>query len=53
MKHNKIIPSLWFSTDSGNISIVVEYYKNIFGNDFEEGGIVPHGHFSEQLTLAL
>ncbi|MDD4730161.1 MAG: hypothetical protein PHN55_15595, partial [Dysgonamonadaceae bacterium] len=39
----KIIPSLWFSADSGNISKVVEYYKNIFGNNFEEGDIISLG----------
>jgi predicted 3-demethylubiquinone-9 3-methyltransferase (glyoxalase superfamily) len=43
MNHNKIIPSLWYSTSSGNISNVVEYYKNIFDKDFEEGNIIPLG----------
>ena len=43
MKTNKIIPSLWFCTEKGNISVVVEYYKNIFGNDLEAGGIMPLG----------
>jgi len=43
MNHNKIIPSLWFSADSGNISKIVEYYKNIFGNNFEEGDIISLG----------
>ena len=43
MNRNKIIPSLWFRTDGGNILKVVEYYKNIFGNDFEEGEIMPLG----------
>lgn len=41
MNLNKIIPSLWFNTESGNISEILEYYKNIFGNDFETGVIVP------------
>jgi predicted enzyme related to lactoylglutathione lyase len=41
MTSNKIIPSLWFTADSGNISNVMEYYKNIFGTDFEAGQIVP------------
>jgi predicted 3-demethylubiquinone-9 3-methyltransferase (glyoxalase superfamily) len=43
MNRFKIIPSFWFSTDGGNISKVVEYYKNIFGNDLEEGSIMPLG----------
>jgi predicted 3-demethylubiquinone-9 3-methyltransferase (glyoxalase superfamily) len=43
MNHNKIIPSLWYSTSSGNISNVVGYYKNIFDKDFEEGNIIPLG----------
>jgi predicted 3-demethylubiquinone-9 3-methyltransferase (glyoxalase superfamily) len=43
MNYHKIIPSLWFSTDDGKISKVVEYYKNIFGNDFDEGDIMPLG----------
>jgi predicted 3-demethylubiquinone-9 3-methyltransferase (glyoxalase superfamily) len=43
MNQNKIIPSLWFNTDGGNISEVVEYYKNIFGSDLEEESIVPLG----------
>jgi len=43
MDQNKIIPSLWFSTEGGNISEVIDYYKNIFGSDFEDGDIVPLG----------
>jgi len=43
MNHDKIIPCIWFNADGGNIAQVVEYYKNIFGNDFEEGDIVPLG----------
>lgn len=43
MNHLKIIPSLWFSADGGKISKVVEYYKNIFGNDLENGSIMPLG----------
>jgi predicted 3-demethylubiquinone-9 3-methyltransferase (glyoxalase superfamily) len=49
MNHNKIIPSLWFCTDGGFISTVVEYYKTVFGGDLEEGAIMnlgetPSGH---------
>lgn len=43
MSQNKIIPSLWFNTDSGNISIVIDYYKIIFESDFEAGQIMPLG----------
>ncbi len=43
MIHNKIIPSLWFRADGGNIAGVVEYYKNIFGAGFTEGVIMPLG----------
>ena len=43
MKKNKIYPSLWFSTNGGTISKVVEYYKAIFEDDFEAGNIIPLG----------
>ena len=43
MNRNKIIPSIWFCADGGNISKIVDYYKNIFSNDFEEGNIVHLG----------
>jgi len=43
MAHNKIVPNIWFSTVQGNVSIVVEYYKNIFGNDFQNGEILRLG----------
>ncbi len=36
---NKLIPSLWFSNTGGNISKVLEYYKNIFGDNLEIGNI--------------
>lgn len=35
MKTNKIVPSLWFSADGGKIAGVLEYYKKIFGKNFE------------------
>ena len=35
----KIIPSLWFYTKKGDISIVVEYYNTIFKNNFKAGQI--------------
>lgn len=40
---NKIIPSLWFYTAKNNISEVIDYYKKIFGNNLEEGAIIPLG----------
>lgn len=43
MNHNKIIPSLWFNTEAGNISNVIDYYKNIFDADFKVGTIMPLG----------
>ncbi|MFZ4414116.1 MAG: VOC family protein [Bacteroidales bacterium] len=44
MNQNKIIPSLWFCSEGGMISKVIEYYENIFENDFEHGNIVPLGN---------
>ncbi|MEI6695672.1 MAG: VOC family protein [Bacteroidota bacterium] len=44
MNQNKIIPSLWFNTSDGMISKVIEYYENIFENDFEHGKIIPLGN---------
>lgn len=43
MIQHKIVPGLWFRTDGGDISKVIEYYKNIFGNDFQAGQIIPLG----------
>jgi predicted 3-demethylubiquinone-9 3-methyltransferase (glyoxalase superfamily) len=43
MNQNKIIPSLWFNTEGGNISEVIEYYKNVFEKDFDNGNIIPLG----------
>ena len=37
MLQNKIVPNLWFCEDGGNISKIIEYYKNIFENDFQNG----------------
>ena len=39
MNMNKIIPSLWFNTKNGDISIVVDYYKTVFKNNFKAGHI--------------
>ena len=43
MLQNKIVPSLWFCEDGGIISKIIEYYKNIFGKDFQQGQIIPLG----------
>ncbi len=43
MNNNKIIPSLWFRTDDGSIREVIKYYKDIFGNNFQEGKVIPLG----------
>jgi predicted 3-demethylubiquinone-9 3-methyltransferase (glyoxalase superfamily) len=42
--NNKIFPSLWFCANGGNITQVLEYYKNIFGGDFEAQTIIPLGN---------
>jgi predicted 3-demethylubiquinone-9 3-methyltransferase (glyoxalase superfamily) len=49
MNPNKIVPCLWFNTEGGSIVEVTEYYKNVFGKDFQAGSIVslgntPSGH---------
>ncbi|HRZ96594.1 MAG TPA: VOC family protein [Paludibacter sp.] len=44
MSNQKIIPSLWFTGVEGNMSSLLEYYKNIFGNKFEEEQITAIGH---------
>ena len=43
MNDNKIIPCIWFSADGGSISKIVEYYKNVFGDGFEAGPVIPLG----------
>lgn len=43
MNNNKIIPCIWFYTDEGDISKVIEYYKRIFGENLETGQIIPLG----------
>ncbi len=40
---NKIIPSLWFNSKNGDISIIVDYYKTVFNNNFKAGSIIPLG----------
>lgn len=43
MSNNKITINIWFKTDKGNISEVLEYYNNIFGKDFKKEQIIPLG----------
>lgn len=44
MKNDKIIPCIWFTAEGGKISEVIEYYKNIFGDEFVAGTIIPLGN---------
>lgn len=43
MVKNKIVPNIWFCEDGGNLSKIIEYYKDIFGKDFQNGKIIPLG----------
>lgn len=43
MNQNKIVPCLWFNTEAGRITEVIKYYKNIFGENFQEGTLIPLG----------
>lgn len=43
MENNKIKPCIWFSTDEGQLSNVLGYYKGVFGEDFQVGSIIPLG----------
>jgi predicted 3-demethylubiquinone-9 3-methyltransferase (glyoxalase superfamily) len=43
MNSNKIIPHIWFNADRGSISKIIEYYKTIFGNDFQAEQIISLG----------
>ena len=44
MSVNKIVPCLWFHTEYGSLAKVIEYYKFIFENNFQEGPIIPLGN---------
>jgi predicted 3-demethylubiquinone-9 3-methyltransferase (glyoxalase superfamily) len=43
MSQDKIIPCLWFTTKGGDILQVIEYYRDLFGEDFQAGQITPLG----------
>lgn len=50
MNSQKIIPSIWFTANGDQMSRIVEYYKNIFGNDFEEEQITAFRDTPSGLT---
>ena len=43
MSHTPVIPALWFHTETGTLSEVLTYYRNIFWSDFETKDVVPLG----------
>jgi len=43
MAQNKISGALWYHTPDGKFNHVLNYYKDIFENNFEAGGIIPLG----------
>ena len=43
MSNNKIVPCVWLTTDGGQLSNVIAYYKNVFDNNFQSGHIIPLG----------
>ena len=43
MSYNKITPALWYYTKDGKMKNVIEYYKEIFEDNYEEGSITPLG----------
>ena len=43
MEQNKIIPSLWFSAENGQIKPILDYCQQIFDADFNSGPIIPLG----------
>lgn len=43
MENNKIKPCIWLSADGGQLSEVIEYYKEAFGENFQGGHIIPLG----------
>jgi predicted 3-demethylubiquinone-9 3-methyltransferase (glyoxalase superfamily) len=40
---NKIVPNIWYHSNEGKIAEIIVYYKNIFGNAFQEGQVIPLG----------
>ncbi len=43
MSSNKIVPCIWFTTDGGQLSKVIDYYKAAFDKDFQAEEIISLG----------
>ena len=43
MQNNKIILSLWFTSNEGRLENIIKYYKEVFSTKFESGPIIPLG----------
>ena len=43
MNRDKIVANIWFNTDGGDIAKIIEYYKNIFDENFQKGQIISLG----------
>jgi len=43
MNTNKIVTCLWFYSEEASMANVTEYYKTIFGENFQAGKIIPLG----------
>lgn len=49
MNEQKVTPAIWFSAHNGNISLLLDYYKQVFQDNFKAGSIMdlgdtPSGH---------
>lgn len=40
----KIVPCLWFHTENGSLAKLIEYYKGVFAENFQNGPIMPLGN---------
>lgn len=40
---NKITPCIWFAADGGKLNKVLEYYQNVFDENFHANAIIPLG----------
>lgn len=43
MNTHKIVPNIWFNSENGDISKVMDYYKRIFFDDFKHEQIISLG----------
>lgn len=43
MTQSKIVPALWFNADGGRVLKIIEYYKNVFGEELQNGQVIPLG----------